>query len=191
MSKITNADFTQAICTHTIGVQSSKPSHAYPIIRLPREFRELAGSKAEIYQTTHEGKLAFMVTVDKKVDNCCLQTPEIDTESRFSNLETRIQSLEDTLIANNEIFGSKNEKDKKIKGRGRDSNPRRGLHRAIGLPGYPTSASLIYDSPVRIRTAVAGFLLSVANIQDHVNPKARMIDHYTTGLRPRVRALHT
>jgi hypothetical protein len=57
----------------------------------------------------HEGKLAFLVAVDKEVDNCCLQTPEIDTESRLSFLETKIQSLEDELIAHNEIFCSKNE----------------------------------------------------------------------------------
>ncbi len=120
----------QPICTHTISVQSSKPSHAYPIIRLPRKFRELTGSKADIFQTEHEGKLAFLVTVDKKVDNCCLLTPETNADSRLSALETKIQSLEDTLIDNNEIICSKNEKDKKIKGRGRDSNPRRGLHRA-------------------------------------------------------------
>jgi hypothetical protein len=49
------------ICTHTISVQSSKPSHAYPIIRLPREFRELAGVAARIYKTTHNGALAFLV----------------------------------------------------------------------------------------------------------------------------------
>ncbi|MGZ4922279.1 MAG: hypothetical protein ACXV3U_08860 [Halobacteriota archaeon] len=53
----------QPICTHKIGFHSSKPSHMYPIIRLPREFRELAGSRAEIYQTTHEGSLAFLVKV--------------------------------------------------------------------------------------------------------------------------------
>ncbi|MGZ4848885.1 MAG: hypothetical protein ACXV2D_05245 [Halobacteriota archaeon] len=53
----------QPICTHTISLQSAKASHAYPIIRLPRVFRELAGSKAEIYQTVHDGKLAFLVKV--------------------------------------------------------------------------------------------------------------------------------
>ncbi|MGZ4865537.1 MAG: hypothetical protein ACXV5H_12210 [Halobacteriota archaeon] len=35
----------------------------YPIIRLPRDFRELAGSRAEIYQTSYEGSLAFLVKV--------------------------------------------------------------------------------------------------------------------------------
>ena len=53
----------QPICTHTIGVQSAKASHACPIIRLPRAFRDLAGSKAEIYQTVHDGKLAFLIKV--------------------------------------------------------------------------------------------------------------------------------
>lgn len=53
----------QPICTHTISVQSSKPSHAYPIIRLPREFRELAGSQAEIYQTSYEDEIAFLIKI--------------------------------------------------------------------------------------------------------------------------------
>src|SRR5665647_1343407 len=51
----------QPICTHKISVQSSKPSHAYPIIRLPRDFRRLAGATATIYKTTHNGALAFLV----------------------------------------------------------------------------------------------------------------------------------
>jgi len=53
----------QPICTHKISIQSSKPSHAYPIIRLPREFRELAGASAEIYQTSYEGGIAFLVKI--------------------------------------------------------------------------------------------------------------------------------
>jgi hypothetical protein len=53
----------QPICTHTISIQSSKPSHAYPIIRLPREFRELAGSQAESYQTSYEAGLTFFVKI--------------------------------------------------------------------------------------------------------------------------------
>jgi len=53
----------QPICTHKISIQSSKPSHAYPIIRLPREFRELAGTSAEIYQTSFEDGIAFLVKI--------------------------------------------------------------------------------------------------------------------------------
>jgi hypothetical protein len=53
----------QPICTHKIGLHSSKLSHAYPIIRLPREFRGLVGSSVDIYQTVHEGAVAFLVKV--------------------------------------------------------------------------------------------------------------------------------
>jgi hypothetical protein len=38
----------------------------YAIIRLLRKYHELGGSKADIYQTEHEVKLAFLVAVDKK-----------------------------------------------------------------------------------------------------------------------------
>ncbi len=54
------------ICTHTISLQSSKPSHAYPIIRLPREFSNLAGAKGTILQTIYEGALAFLVVIDQR-----------------------------------------------------------------------------------------------------------------------------
>jgi hypothetical protein len=53
----------QPICTHTISVQSSKPSHAYPIIRLPRQFVELVGKSAEIYQTSFEDGIGFLVKI--------------------------------------------------------------------------------------------------------------------------------
>ena len=59
----------QPICTHTISVQSSKPSHAYPIVRLPREFRGLVGAAATIYQTVHDGALAFLVVVNDRQDH--------------------------------------------------------------------------------------------------------------------------
>ena len=126
MSKITNADFTQPICTHKISVQSSKPSHAYPIIRLPREFRELPGSKAEIYQTTHEGKLAFLVTVDREVDNCCATSQNPDIENRLLSLESKTATILQFLQANNDADYSIS----KIKRPSRDLNPSRSLDRA-------------------------------------------------------------
>ncbi|MGZ4907292.1 MAG: hypothetical protein ACXV5F_01380 [Halobacteriota archaeon] len=55
----------QPICTHKIGVESKKPSHAYPLIRLPREFRRLVGTAATIYETTHNGGIAFLVVPHK------------------------------------------------------------------------------------------------------------------------------
>jgi hypothetical protein len=88
----------QLICTHRISLQSSTPSHAYPIIGLPRKFRELAGSKADIYQTMHNRKLAFIVVVDKEVCNGCLPSPENIIEARFSALESTISALKSALF---------------------------------------------------------------------------------------------
>jgi hypothetical protein len=104
--------YTQPICTHTISVQSSKPSHAYPIIRLPREFHDLAGSKAEICQTTHQGKLAFLVTVDKKVDNSCLLKPQLDVKARLSAIESQITELKSLILQNENHYLPENRKQK-------------------------------------------------------------------------------
>ncbi len=151
----------EKIFTTKISLQSSNPTFSYPIIRLPRELKGLAGRIANIYQTEIDGVQGFFVAL------------QLDKLDKF---------VDDTVQADQKLYQAPiDQSTLKIKGRGRDSNPRRGLHRAIGLPCYPTSAQpRNTDSPVRIRTAVAGFLLSVA--QDHMNPKARMIDHYTTGL---------
>ena len=77
----------QPICKHKISIQRSKPSHAYPIIRLLREFHELVGSKADVYQTKHNGKFAFLVVADKKVDNCCATSQNVEIDNR---IRTRI-----------------------------------------------------------------------------------------------------
>ena|SRR5450759_3007639 len=116
----------QLICTHKISVQSAKPSHAYPIIRLPREYRELGGSKADIYQTTHDGKLAFLVTVDKKVDNFCATADYNDVENRISSLESKTEAILDFIKGNR--FSSKPIAKKKRPSR--DLNPSRSLDRA-------------------------------------------------------------
>jgi hypothetical protein len=76
----------QPICTHTISVQSSKPSHAYPIIRLPREFRRLAGAAATIYETTHNGALAFLVVPHRNRKNG--RTGDLDTDIEKTSLHT-------------------------------------------------------------------------------------------------------
>lgn len=71
----------QPICTHTIGVHSKKRSHAYPVIRLPREFRRLVGAAATIYETTHNGEDAFLVVPHKDHKRSLERAPT--TESRL------------------------------------------------------------------------------------------------------------
>jgi hypothetical protein len=116
----------QPICTHKISVQSAKESHAYPIIRLPREYRGLIGSEADIYRTVHEGKLAFLVVSDKKVDNCCATLQNIDADTCISELESKT----DTILRFTKQITASRALTAKIKRPSRDLNPSRSLDRA-------------------------------------------------------------
>ena len=69
MNKIIDADAMQPIFSHKIGRHSSKPSHAYPVIRLPLKFKSLAGRTAHVYQTQNNGNLAFLIAIDEEVGN--------------------------------------------------------------------------------------------------------------------------
>lgn len=55
------------IFTTRISVQSSNPNYSYPIIRLPRDLRGLAGETASIYEVELDGVSGFFVVpeVDK------------------------------------------------------------------------------------------------------------------------------
>ena len=53
--------------TTKISLQSSNPTYAYPIVRLPRTLKDLACETVTIYQTERDGSLAFFVVL--KLDN--------------------------------------------------------------------------------------------------------------------------
>jgi hypothetical protein len=56
--------------TTKVSLQSSNPTFSYPIIRLPRELKELAGRIANIYQTEIDGVQGFFVEFHlDKLDN--------------------------------------------------------------------------------------------------------------------------
>jgi hypothetical protein len=58
------------IFTTKISLQSSNPTFSYPIIRLPRELKELAGRIANVYQTEIDGVQGFFVALQlDKLDN--------------------------------------------------------------------------------------------------------------------------
>jgi hypothetical protein len=46
-----------------ISLHHAKAAYSYPTIRLPYTFSKLAGLRTRIYQTVHEGALAFLVVV--------------------------------------------------------------------------------------------------------------------------------
>ena len=88
----------QPICTHKISVQSSKPSHAYPIIRLPCEFRRLAGSAATIYKTTNNGALAFLV-VHNELNSQLVVPKGLKGHKRNLDTDPNVRSLEMAEVA--------------------------------------------------------------------------------------------
>jgi hypothetical protein len=46
-----------------ISMHHAKARYSYPTVRLPHMFSALAGLPTKIYQTVHEGALAFLVVV--------------------------------------------------------------------------------------------------------------------------------
>jgi hypothetical protein len=68
----------EKISTTKISLQSSNPTFSYPIIRLPRELKELAGRTANVYQTEIDGVQGFFVAPQlDKLDKCaeCIDKP--------------------------------------------------------------------------------------------------------------------
>ena len=60
----------QKIFTTKISLQSSNPTFSYPIIRLPRELKELAGRIANVYKTEIDGVEGFFIAFQlDKLDN--------------------------------------------------------------------------------------------------------------------------
>jgi hypothetical protein len=86
----------------------SNPTFSYPIILLPRELKELGGQTANVYQTEICGVVGFFNAL------------QLDNLDKF---------VEDTVEQDQRLFQAQiKQSTLKTKGRGRDSNPRRGLH---------------------------------------------------------------
>ncbi len=51
------------IHSSTISLHHAKEGYNYPTIRLPHTLSKLAGLPTRIYQTLHEGALAFLVVI--------------------------------------------------------------------------------------------------------------------------------
>jgi|GEM_PF-2667652 len=66
----------------------------YPSIRLPREYGEIVGSNANIIPTSHEGKQAFLVVIDKESLNAESLSP---LEQKLVELENEIADLKETV----------------------------------------------------------------------------------------------
>jgi hypothetical protein len=124
-----------------IGKLSTKGIN-YPQLRLPSGYCDTIGQVADVIETEYEGRRAFLIVTEQTAPNsdtvlkpsAKVLKPAIEpsAEFRLSALESQIADLKSILLNDNAQKDAQLSKEKKIKGRGRDSNPRRGLHRAIG-----------------------------------------------------------
>jgi protein-S-isoprenylcysteine O-methyltransferase Ste14 len=70
-----------------LALQSSNPTHSYPIIRLPRALKGIAGETVPIYQTEKDGSLAFFVV--PKLDKFIEATSQEDQEPEQAPIDQK------------------------------------------------------------------------------------------------------
>jgi hypothetical protein len=69
-----------------ISLHHAKADYDYPTIRLPQSFSRLAGLRTRIYQTVHEGALAFLVVI-----TAAENAPKTPKPSVFTRRRSRIR----------------------------------------------------------------------------------------------------
>ena len=90
-----------------IGKLTPKPHLTYPLIRLPSEYGEVIGKKAQIFETEYEGNRAFLIVVAEEVikpDN------SLALEKRLEELENQIRELKEVVIKGNPTSNPLNSK---------------------------------------------------------------------------------
>jgi hypothetical protein len=80
-----------------ISLHHARTDYNYPTIRLPHTFSKLAGLQTCIYQTVHDGALAFLVVVsssNKSEEENQKKSENLATDSRYSYLHGGDQEFE-------------------------------------------------------------------------------------------------
>ncbi|ADI74426.1 hypothetical protein Metev_1581 [Methanohalobium evestigatum Z-7303] len=65
---------------------SASRNRVYPSIRLPKEYADIIGNKAQIYPTSYDSKQAFLVVINHESLNSEFEDV---VENRIRNLETK------------------------------------------------------------------------------------------------------
>jgi hypothetical protein len=65
-----------------ISLHHAKADYDYPTIHLPHSFSKLTGLPTRIYQTVHDGALAFLVVVSSKPTENASKTPKASVFTR-------------------------------------------------------------------------------------------------------------
>jgi len=122
----------EKIFTTKISLQSSNPTFCYPIIRLPRELKELAGRIVNVYQTEIDGVQGFFIAphldkLDKYVENKeCIDNPILASTCQKSSPQVLQPQLSATTTSGSTIvheplrdtpIGSRPKGPKRVRGR--------------------------------------------------------------------------
>ena len=90
----------EKIFTTKLSLQSSNPTFSYPIIRLPRELKELTGRIVNVYQTEIGGVPGLVVSQLDKLDKFGPIEAETTIDQRLSTLESQITELKSLILEN-------------------------------------------------------------------------------------------
>ncbi|MGZ4928199.1 MAG: hypothetical protein ACXV76_07955 [Halobacteriota archaeon] len=114
----------------------SKPTIAYPLIRLPKIFAKVIGTPVTVYQTQCKGRTAFVVILDDQEGDLSeggvgqlgseVGQPrhKKDLQSRLSALESEIKDIKLLLSQKNSEPATKNKKQAPESGFEPESEPR-------------------------------------------------------------------
>jgi hypothetical protein len=90
-----------------IGKLSAKGNH-YPQLRLPPQYANTVGEVADVFETEHEGKQAFLIVTEHSVPNedmvlkpseeVLKQRPHESLDKRLTALESQIAELQSLLL---------------------------------------------------------------------------------------------
>jgi len=72
---------------------SPNKNATYPLVRLPQSHAHIAGEIGYVFETEHNGKPVFVISLDEDFDGCIQSIPKTSN----SGLETRVNSLEEQL----------------------------------------------------------------------------------------------
>ena len=110
-----------------------KPHLTYPLIRLPPEYGEVIGKKAQIFETEYQGNRAFLIVVSEEVI-------KLDIEKRISELETQVRELKEAFSKIGPMEGDSFDL-KNMRRPGFEPGAR--ARQALVLPDYTTGAFVV------------------------------------------------